>query len=65
MKCPMLKSRYTFQDSEKRETEAAEFQNCIGEECAWWHTYKDEQGRIHTACATIHIADALKENNRS
>ena len=53
-KCPMLKTRYKVQQfveppdqmpkgiaPRTKEIEIAEFQDCIGEECAWW----DEDNR--------------------
>ena len=40
MKCPMLKKRSIIaqlsENPKTLEVEVAEFQECIGEECAWW-----------------------------
>ena len=42
MKCPMLKSRYVLKrEPDHPNIEVAQFQDCIGKECAWWAEYHD------------------------
>ena len=52
MKCPMMKTRWTIKTG-KGPKEVAEFQDCIGGECAWFDKSSEAcaiwllQDRIH------------------
>lgn len=53
MKCPILLAGNNAQSDPAQ----LGHENCLKEECAWWHTFLDDKGNTHTACVLIHIAD--------
>jgi len=57
MKCPMLKTRESIV-GEKETKEIAEFQNCIGESCAWYTKVATPHGHVE-GCALEMLASAL------